>query len=184
MFVSQSCSKLYKNLNFDIIYSSCKFPDEFWSRHGLAVAFPIIIGACLFLIAVIGHLFLKKLHPELLQSKRIPSPFERAINLCLSSLYTFIISFAMAPFRCFAQADGSFTLVPSPDLDCFDNQWIRNWPLICLGLLYILVIPIYFVCILYFYKPKQMSNAFYFRFGFLVLGYSGGSNYFERRYWW
>jgi hypothetical protein len=136
---------------------------------------------CLGLLVSVSFFILKRNNPNLLTDKRKPNPFDRAVFLYfsgLAALYTYIISLAMAPFRCLQQFDGSLTLVRSPELDCYDVEWRKHWFVIVLGLSYIIAVPACFGYILWTYHRNKYSNAFQFRFGFLVRGYK------KNFYWW
>jgi hypothetical protein len=75
----------------------------------VAVLSPFIFFAVLLLIAGIVHLNERRTNPLALKEKRKANPFERALFMFGSSLgplYTYLISVAMAPFRCLSQPDG------------------------------------------------------------------------------
>jgi hypothetical protein len=127
------------------------------------------------IVATIAYLVLRKKFPDMLRRKTVANPFERAIFMYsngLLALYTFIISIALAPFRCFKQEDGSQTLVPASSHNCFDSAWKQNGLTISLGLIYVMIIPLYFagILVLYHKNNRVSSNYFEFRYGFLVRG--------------
>jgi hypothetical protein len=117
----------------------------------------------------------------LFQRRVISNPFERALNVYLALLvgmHIYITVF-LEPFRCFKQFDGSFTLVASPNLNCFDGDWSIHWFSIYVGLFYIIGIPGILVFLFWkFRKSKNNNNAFAWRFGLLT------SRYKQRYYWW
>jgi hypothetical protein len=127
-----------QNLNIDVLFSTCALRGDFWVKHLLTVLLPMFVLSILLLIAIIVQQYRKRENPHYWDKRLFPNPFERAIFLFgsgLSPLYTYIISVAMAPFRCFEQFDGSYSLVPSPNLDCYDDQWRSHWIAITIGLL-------------------------------------------------
>jgi hypothetical protein len=164
-----------------VFYASCTFPDDFWVLHALNISLPWISLGVLFASAWISVQIFQRKDPKFMESKLKPNPYERAIFLYssgLSSMYTFICSIGLAPFRCYEQDDGSQTLVPAPSLDCFDSRWKENWFLVLLGLSYVIFIPLYFFWILWMYKQNEYSNTFHFQYGFIVRGLK------KKFYWW
>jgi hypothetical protein len=145
------------------------------------VLLPIIALATLLLIAAIVFVREKHKNPHVYAQKTRATPFERAMVVfgsCLVPMYTYLISVSMSPFRCFEQDNGSLTLVPSSNLDCYDELWSKNWPIITLGLLYVILIPGFFIFILWKYRGNHYNNTFYFRYGYLVAGLK------PQFYWW
>jgi hypothetical protein len=109
------------------------------------------------------------------------NPHEKVVFLFgagIAQWYTFIITIALSPFRCKLQIDGSYTLTASPSLDCYDYQWMKNWPIICIGLSYILLIPAYFFFILWKNRNNLTDPHFIRRYGYLILGIK------PKLYWW
>ena len=111
------------------------------------------------------------------------SSFQKGASLFLmlmSSLYTFVLSNSLSAFRCYAQNDGSSTLIGSPDLDCYDSEWMSHIFVIIFGILVAISIPVYVAWILFSYRAVQRrrTNYFHWTFGFLCLPYR------ERFYWW
>jgi hypothetical protein len=165
----------------DIFFSSCTLPEDFWAVRSLSVALPVIIAVAVLMISFGAHELIKRKNPKALQDKRIPDPFERGIyfySAGLLAMYTFLLSIALSPFRCFEQVDGSWTLVPAPYLNCFDDNWNKHGVSTFFGLLYIILIPLFFAYLLYIYPSNEYNNAFHFRFGFLVKGFR------RKFYWW
>jgi hypothetical protein len=46
-------------------------------------------------------------------------------SVLMTSLFTFVLSNSLSAFRCFAQDDGSLTLIGSPDFDCYDSRGMQ-----------------------------------------------------------
>jgi hypothetical protein len=126
-------------------------------------------------------LYETKVNPSVVQKRLHANPFEKSIFIIgsgLGPLYTFLITIALSPFRCLKQVDDSLTLVPSPNLDCYDANWSQNWGTILLGLSYIILIPAYFIFVLWRNRSNFESNQFYFRYRYLISGLK------PQFYWW
>ncbi len=111
------------------------------------------------------------------------SILEKGISMYLmlmTALYTFVLSNSMSAFRCFAQDDGSSTLVSSPNLNCYDHEWNLNLFAIAFGLLVLISVPCCVGWILFSYRKLELrrSNRFVWKYDFLV------SPYRDRFFWW
>jgi hypothetical protein len=146
---------------------------------------PLIVGFILFLIASVV-LVVKGLRQtdyiDRIKKRIIAHPFERALSIfifLITSMYTFILSVVLSPFRCFPQADGTSTLIPNPSEDCYGPSWRRNLPFISFGLLQILAIPsgLLFVC--WKFKSQMSNNYFQWRYGILFRPYREELFYWE-----
>jgi hypothetical protein len=93
-------------------------------------------------------------------------------------LYTSIMTMALAPFRCFKQVDGSFTLVPASNFNCYDDEWNKRLFPTMIGLMYVPLIPLFFIWILWKHKNNLKNNSFVFRYGYLIARLKPGL------YWW
>jgi hypothetical protein len=163
----------------DILFSSCLLQGDFWQKQLATVLLPISV--------FLGFLFIASLvwkygeNREFWEKRLRANPFERAgflFGAALTPMYTYILSVAMAPFRCYKQGDGSYSLVPSPNLDCYDEQWWNQWAVITLGLLYVILIPVFFMFVLWKNRGHFTSNKFIFRYGYLISGLKSSF------YWW
>jgi hypothetical protein len=83
-----------------------------------------------------------------------------------------------APFRCFQQMDGNYSLVPSADLNCYDSLWWSNIYTVTIGLLQIILIPIVLMVVFRINRDKLHDNKFLWQFGSLTEGYV------DQFYWW
>jgi hypothetical protein len=140
----------------------------------MTVLLPVFVLAVLCAIAAV-YSFYKKRSNRYTDNKQMlqANPFEKVLYIFgagLGPLYTYMLTVAMAPFRCLKQVDNTFTLVPSPSLDCFDKQWNDNWATIILGLLVVLAIPAFFISVLVKYRNSFNSNTFNFRYAYLISG--------------
>jgi hypothetical protein len=97
---------------------------DYWSLYGLQVMFPLVLPSVLFFesLIIIGiKTWRRPTYLSHLRHRISAHPFEKALSIyifLLTSLYTFIVSVALSPFRCYPQADGSYTLIPNPSQDC------------------------------------------------------------------
>lgn len=77
-----------------------------------------------------------------------------------------------APFRCYPQSDGSYTLIPKPSEDCFGSSWKSRLLVIAFGILEISMIPLGIFVILRRYKGNMENNSvFQWRYGLLTRSY-------------
>lgn len=169
------------NLNLDLILSPfCIFKLEFWQTFTLKIF--LIIGSFL-LIYGIGFIA-TRLNRRKIDSSSLSqaSYLEKSIStfvVVLSTLYTFVLSSIFSAFRCFKQDDGSFTLLSSPSLDCYDETWYSNLYVIVLGVLIIMIVPILLLLILFKHQQNRFGNHYYWKFGVLISAYKPKFYYWE-----
>jgi hypothetical protein len=146
----------------------------------LAVA--LIIFAVLLVCSYILQLYRRGKNSLEYHNQSTANPSERSIyffSYGIMRLATYILMVGLAPFRCFKQADGTHTLVPSPDLNCYDSQWFSNILLIFLGLIEVVMLPIGLLWLfLHYKKGLHHNNKFNWKFGHLTAKFK--DNY----YWW
>jgi hypothetical protein len=109
------------------------------------------------------------------------SPTERAIalyTLGTVGLTTFVIMVALAPFRCYKQMDGSYTLVPSANLNCYDKKWFSNIFIVILGILEVFMLPVGLFWVYFHFRNSLQDNSFVWKFGHLTKKYK------DEFYWW
>jgi hypothetical protein len=143
--------------------------------------FPLVflLSRLLFLKLSLGHdngkvliTAFKLFHPH----------FDDVISFYISGLlglYTFLVITAMSPFRCFLQIDGSYTLIPSSNLNCYDKEWYTHLFVIVLGVLQIFLIPMVLSFTLWRNRSRLNKNAFLWRFGSLTAPYKPEFYYWE-----
>ena len=90
-----------------------------------------------------------------------------------TALYTLILSNAIAPFNCYYQDIGKYTMVNNPSQFCYDDEW-RSWiPLVSMFLvLYALMLPGYVSFILYKYRLTSTGEEFHRFYGSLTRPYN------------
>jgi hypothetical protein len=142
---------------------------------------PAVVFVLILFCAWLASLFYKWKDPSWIAKRTAANPFERALSLylaILAGMYIYILTIGLEPFRCLQQPDGTLTLVASPNLDCFDNIWARQWFSIGVGLTYIIGIPVLLLSTLWKNRYSIESNLFQWRFGLLT------SSYKPKFYWW
>lgn len=101
------------NFNLGIFFSvQCIFPLDFWSSFSIL------------LVCMTGRLIdvIKKRRKEL--SKNHASALQKSIAAYLLTLTTlYILNMTFSAFRCYPQDDASYTLLSSPNLECYDQIW-------------------------------------------------------------
>jgi hypothetical protein len=85
---------------------------------------------------------------------------------------------AFAAFRVFPQIDGSFTLIPNPQENCFDEEWQKNSAVVAFAMIEVISIPCVLAALLYRYRNNRQSNFFEWRFSVLA------RCYIHEYYWW
>jgi hypothetical protein len=147
----------------------------------LQVLSPLALAAFLLFVSVCSRVLTMLINPSVVHAPNYVDPLERAYSLFLfisTSLYTFILSSVFSPFRCYRQPDGSQTLIPKPTESCFNDSWKSHLPIITLGMLIALSIPLILLILLYFNRSGMESNVFRRRYGMLVVPYR------MKFFWW
>jgi heme/copper-type cytochrome/quinol oxidase subunit 2 len=152
----------------------------YWQSQLFKVLLPFIILVVFAVFSIVLKLYRQKLNPEEYRIKRGSSPTEISISLYsygMVRLATYVLLTGMSPFRCFKQMDGSYTLVASPNLDCYDQQWNSNTFTIFLGILQVVLLPLVLMWVLWNYSSND--NKFMWRFGHLTRKYKDQFYYWE-----
>jgi hypothetical protein len=97
----------------------------------------------------------------------------------LTALYVFVLSSVFTAFRCLPQDDGSFSLISSPSLDCYDSVWFDHFWIIFLSILIVFAVPTALSVILYKSRFQRYSNTFQWKFGTLISHYKPQFYYWE-----
>eukprot|EP00475_Leptophrys_vorax_P043779 TRINITY_DN8527_c0_g1_i2.p1 TRINITY_DN8527_c0_g1~~TRINITY_DN8527_c0_g1_i2.p1 ORF type:complete len:791 (-),score=112.92 TRINITY_DN8527_c0_g1_i2:55-2364(-) len=173
------------NINLDLFAPSCAAPLDYWTLYTMQVLLPVILPALLLLICccvmLVKYLRDREYLAQLKQ-RLSPHPFEKALAMyifLISSMYTYLLSVVLSPFRCYPQIDGSYTLIPKPTENCFDANWMKRAPLIAFGILQIIVIPGLILTIYFQRKKHSLSNYFEWRYGLLFRPYRENFFYWE-----
>jgi hypothetical protein len=116
------------------------------------------------------------------RSRLKASVFDKSISLLLmlfSTFYTFVLGMVMSAFRCYPQEDGTYTLLASPSHDCYDSEWRSYLWIIIFGILLLLYFPVQLLFVFWRYRGRIHSNAFFYRYGVLVMPYKEQYFYWE-----
>jgi hypothetical protein len=156
------------NFNFEIFFSMEYFSGSFWNTYSSKVASIYFLFPVMFAIGYVVYV-LKK------ESRKITSTsLHKAISsfiTILKGLYIYILTATFSAFRCVPQDDGTFTLLSSPELDCYDEIWFENVWVIVFGILVQICVPCYLFFVLYRNRFSLNRNDFYWRFGSLYAQY-------------
>jgi hypothetical protein len=153
--------------------------NEFWKVHKVKVFFPIEFFLLTILASCTHYEFKRKFPPG--RSSSLKNSLESAVGIYLSVLagmYIYVLTMSLEPFRCFQQVDGSFTLVASPNYDCYDREWNHNKGFIIFGVLHIVAIPVAIAFLLFWGKKNVSENRFFRIFGLLT------NQNKDKYYWW
>jgi hypothetical protein len=168
------------NFNFEIFFShECIVNIGFWNAFLLKILLIIFVPL---IMLTIGYLLTRYSKIPKTVSARYASKYERSIAFVLiliSTLYTSLLSNILSVFRCYPQGDGTFTLLSSPSLDCYDSLWFKHFALISIGILIIVSIPIFLFIILYKNRKTMLSSCFYWKYGNLTRHYKPKYYYWE-----
>jgi hypothetical protein len=169
-----------QNFNLDIFFSACLMTLDFWQAQLFKVMLPFIVLAVLLSVAFVMDKFRERQHPEI-ANRAFPNSMDKTISLYLKGvlgLTTYVVMVGFAPFRCFQHIDGTYSLVPSSSLSCYDAEWFEHLPIIVVGLMEIILLPASVLVIFGVYRNKHDSNKFRWRFGLLTISYN------RSFYWW
>jgi hypothetical protein len=142
------------------------------------VLLPFIVFCVTMSIAYVSYTYQAHRFPRRFAIQSMPSPIDRGISLYIRGilgLTTYVVMVGFAPFRCYQQPDGSYSLVPSSDLSCYDQDWFSHMFIIVLGLIEIILLPLGVFLI---FQIKLQENKFRWRFGILTLSFKA------KYYWW
>jgi hypothetical protein len=170
------------NLNFELVFALECFSknSKFWGNFTIKTLSLPILFIFTYLVGIfISRLYLTRRRKE---SRLLASALDKSIALffvVLTNMYTFILSNVLSAFRCFPQDDGTFTLLSSPALDCYDSYWNDHIPILSFGILMIILIPVALFIKLYLNRSNRMSNKFYWRFSRFFEPYKPKFYYWE-----
>jgi hypothetical protein len=170
------------NFNFGVFFAfECIVREfSFWDSFTLKTVLIIIVFSFIFLVGMF-FTFLKS-RIKSLRLKLVANPLDKSIAaflMLLTSLYTFVLSSILSAFRCFPQGDGSYTLIPSPSLDCYDSIWYDHLGIIAIAIVLICIIPIGLFAILFLNRNQRTNNRVYWRFGRIIEPYKPNFYYWE-----
>jgi heme/copper-type cytochrome/quinol oxidase subunit 2 len=168
----------FSNFNFGALVSfDCIKALSFWDSYLTVIllitfSLPVMMAIAYFISCIRS----KK------KSYNSASEIERSISTFLSimsTLYTFVLSSVFKAFRCYPQDDGSYTLLSSPNLDCYDTVWFNNFGIIFISILIVVLVPCVLFWILHRNRNERYANHFHWKFGLLVQPYKPKFYYWE-----
>jgi hypothetical protein len=157
---------------------------SFWDKFYLKMCVPLILVSLMILIAKLEFKW-KETRLSSTQMKQTAFVKDRIISQLVFygvTLYTFIFSSAISPFRCIQQTDGTFFLVEFPTERCYSGKWLRNLPFVVIFLfIYGLLFPLVLIFIFLWYGRGDGKDSLWFssRFGLLTRPYRRRVYYWE-----
>jgi hypothetical protein len=157
---------------------------SFWPKFYLKMIIPLLLMATIILFPVIEN----KVIP-FLQRRSINSANSLSNNRILSflmfyfvTLYTFIVSSVISPFKCSLQSDSTYFLSDNPSEPCYAGDWNKNFPIvITFIILYVVVVPFFLIFVFFIFGRARGKDSLWFtsRFGLLVRPYQRKLYYWE-----
>jgi hypothetical protein len=167
------------NINLEVFFAFDCFVENlgFWNSFTIKVV--SLIFVFVFMLSI-GYC-VSRLKPQTknLHSANALDKSIAAFLIALTTLYTYVLSTIFSAFRCFPQDDGTFTLLSSPSLDCYDSVWNKYIFVIVVGILIISAVPFILLFILVKNSNRRTNNQFYWRFGRLYEFYKPKYYYWE-----
>jgi hypothetical protein len=166
------------NLNFELLFSlECVFSSSFWKQYTGKILLILFVFPLMSLVASLVSWMKGNV-----KNQMSANPTQKSIYsflMMLTTLYTFVLSTTFSAFRCYRQDDELYTLLSSPDLDCYDKEWYDNFWSIFLGIAFIVSVPIVLFFILYKNRYNFQQNRFHYKFGYLIFPYKPKFYYWE-----
>jgi hypothetical protein len=162
----------FANIDLDFVSPECSFSVNFWSVLHLKMMFPFIVIGSILLLALI----LKILSTRIFALRSSSTDFRvlpfRVPVMIFSLSYTYIFVQMSKPFSCSHQPDGSYTLIASSNLGCFDKTWKTNLDAVIVYIiLYTIVLPGLCGGIFFWYRKNPSDTLFLQRFGLITTAY-------------
>jgi hypothetical protein len=162
------------NVNLEFFFSfECIFSDfNFWDSFTLKSISLLVVLAFMYLTGVLLSCFEIRFQKK--KKKILASALDKSIDaflVFLTTLYTYVLSSIFSAFRCYPQDDGSYTLLSSPSLDCYDSLWFDHLFVIALGILVIVITPVALFIILHTNRNRRFSNQVWWRYGRIMKFY-------------
>lgn len=144
------------------------------------MASPVALICLMVVIAFIIRCYIQFTNPKVLKNSQNPDPFENALSMyifMLTSLFTFLLSIAFAPFRCYPQSNGTYSMIPKPSEGCYDATWNQHLLLIIVGMIEFGNWYYAWSCVstVISFNPTDFSGDLGFLFAHLDISIIGGS---------
>jgi hypothetical protein len=163
------------NLDIDLFAPECSVPMTFWDKYLIKMFSPLIFIAVVIVVMLTKLVWAKIFKTSAAFSTKFASLKNRVISLFItgiSSLYILLTSGALSPFVCTKNLNGTFSLTRSPNISCYEGEWMNMLPLIVIFLLiYVIIFPISIIGLLLFNRSQLRSQDFTQRYGHLVRDY-------------
>jgi hypothetical protein len=156
----------------------------FWQKYYIKMAIPFIVSILILVGTVVSFFF-----RERVKKSRTNIPAKEAVGMIMNrvrpllvvlviTMYTFLISSALSPFKC-KFSNNQYVMFDNPSSLCFDADWYAKLPLVIFFcLLYGLFLPGSIIAMFYMNRNNLSDPKFYSRFAVLI------RNYNESYFWW
>lgn len=140
---------------------------------------PIVFFAVVVILIVLYSLCARK-SPDNIGDG--PSIISRMIYLSVflfSSMFTKLATTVFKPLQCLIQPDGTFTMIMSPTQNCYEGDWLQNYPyVIALSIALLGVAPLCIIIEFWRNRGNTDSLEFDWKYGALTRPYR------KKYYWW
>jgi hypothetical protein len=104
----------------------------------------------------------------------------RTFLVLITMSYAYVIVEAARPFSCRRNPNGTYTLVSSPDLDCYDKEWFSHAGVVVFFILiYVVVFPGALLWAFFKFKDRVGTPWFNIRFGVVVAQFKDEHYFWE-----
>jgi hypothetical protein len=168
---------LLKNFNIELFSPECGVKIDFWGKYVLKMMIPLMVLATIVpFSAVMAAMSGRKQKgfefKQYLFSQGVP-----LLILFVITMYAFLVSAAVSPFKCNYGTDN--TLYDDPSKICFSAEWNSKLPMVIFFMIvYIIALPGTLVYMLWKNRETVNSEKFKNTFGSITRMYK------EEMYWW
>jgi hypothetical protein len=174
----------FTNFNIEIFSPECSAQLGFWDKYYLKMAIPFIVSVLIFLGTIIAFLFKEKV-----KNLRSNIPFKHAFPMIMNrfvpllvvlviTMYTFLISSTLGPFKC-KFSNNQYVMYDNPSALCYDDDWFARLSLVIIFcLFYGLFLPGAIITMFYMNRNNVSNPQFIAKYGSLI------RNYKDSYFWW
>jgi hypothetical protein len=95
-------------------------------------------------------------------------------------MFTFLASKVLGPLECYAQPDGTFSMVLSPSNRCYEGEWNENYGSVILyTFMYLALIPLLIIIAFFRNRKNRNDRVFFLRYGSLMQPYKAQFYFWE-----
>lgn len=177
-------------LKFSVL--ECSFRGGYWALLHIKLVAPFFVIIVMVLVKTLPHLisilkaFSESQNISIYQAKKdllnnFLSPWMARCPVAILFLaYTVSIVVISQPFTCQLNLAGEYVLIASPNLNCFDQEWLNSMQFvwICV-IIYVIIIPAALIYSFYSFRHDIPSSWFQKRFGMLTLHFRPKFFYWE-----